>query len=113
MRRLFGNISFKEQCKISVLETFKVKLHPIHDGLFGAAHGWGGAKRTLLPKISHTYPTMMKLGSYTLPKIYPKNIWITWYTPWLLLTSAFSYRKSVNFVISINTDKDSVLVHNF
>ena len=77
MRRLFGNISFKEQCKISVLETFKVKLHPIRDGLFGAAHGWGGAKRTLLPKISHTYPTMMKLGSYTLPKEDPKNIQIT------------------------------------
>ena len=29
-------------------------------GLFRAAHGWGW--RTPLPKISHTYPTMMKLG---------------------------------------------------
>ena len=77
MRRLFGNISFKEQCKISVLETFKVKIHPIRDGLFGAAHRWRGGrggKKAPLPKISHTYPTMMKLGSYTLPKIYPKNI---------------------------------------
>ena len=36
-------------------------------GLFGAAHRWGGgggeAKRLLLPKICHTYPTMMKLGT--------------------------------------------------
>ena len=33
-------------------------------GFFGAAHGWrGGAKRSPLPKICHTYPTMMKLGS--------------------------------------------------
>ena len=29
-------------------------------GLFRAAHGWGGQK-VPLPKICHTYPTMMKL----------------------------------------------------
>ena len=34
-------------------------------GFFGAAHGWGGAKRPLLPKICHTYPTMMKLDIVT------------------------------------------------
>ena len=28
--------------------------------LFGAAHGWGG-KKTPVPKVCHTYPTMMKL----------------------------------------------------
>ena len=32
-------------------------------GFFGAAHGGGGAKSPPLPKICHTYPTMMKLGS--------------------------------------------------
>ena len=32
-------------------------------GVFGAAHGWGEAKRPSLPKICHTYPTMMKLGT--------------------------------------------------
>ena len=31
-------------------------------GLFGAAHGWGKQKGPL-PKIRHTYPTMMKLGT--------------------------------------------------
>ena len=34
-------------------------------GFFGAAHGWGGGgggKKATLPKICHTYPTMMKLG---------------------------------------------------
>ena len=31
-------------------------------GLFGAAHGWG-AKKTHLPKTSHTYLTMMKFGT--------------------------------------------------
>ena len=34
------------------------------------AHGWGGgSKRSPLPKIYHTYPTMMKLGT-VIP--YPK-----------------------------------------
>ena len=33
-------------------------------GIFRAAHGWG-AKILPLPKICHTYPTMMKLGRAT------------------------------------------------
>ena len=42
--------------------------------IFGAAHGWGGGQKGLpLPKISHRYPTMMKLGSYTLRKEDLKN----------------------------------------
>ena len=32
-------------------------------GFFGAAHGWRGGKKAPLPKICHTYPTMMKLGT--------------------------------------------------
>ena len=40
-------------------------------GFFGAAHGWGGGKNASLPKICHTYPTVMKLGT-VLP--YPKKI---------------------------------------
>ena len=52
----------------------------------------GFKKSAPLPKISHTYPTMMKLGSHTLPKENPKTIWITWHTPWLLLTSVFLKR---------------------
>ena len=35
-------------------------------GLFGAAHGWWGAKRPLLPKICHRYPRMVKLGTLIL-----------------------------------------------
>ena len=34
--------------------------------IFGAAHGWrkgGGGGRPPLPKICHTYPTMIKLGT--------------------------------------------------
>ena len=41
-------------------------------GFFGAAHGWGeGQKGPTLPKICHTYPTKMKLGT-VIP--YPKKI---------------------------------------
>ena len=32
-------------------------------GFFGAAQGWGWAKRPPFPKICHTYRTMMKLGT--------------------------------------------------
>ena len=34
-------------------------------GIFAATHGWGGEgeKMPTLPKISDTYPTMMKLGT--------------------------------------------------
>ena len=40
-------------------------------GFFGAAHGWRGPKGAPLPKIGHTYPAMMKLGT-VIP--YPKKI---------------------------------------
>ena len=47
-------------------------------GVFGAAHGWwggrGGAFWPRLPKIRHTYATMMKLDTVTLPKEDPKNV---------------------------------------
>ena len=51
--------------------------------------GGGGQKDPTLPKICHTYPTMMKLDSYTLPIDDAENIRITWQSPWVLLTSAF------------------------
>ena len=36
-------------------------------GIFGTAYGWGGEAKSPppLPKICHTYPTMMKLGTVT------------------------------------------------
>ena len=85
-------------------------------GIFGVAHvvgvGDGGAKRppSLRPM---THPTMMKLGSYTLPKEDPKNTWITWHTPWVLLTPAFFQQILANFVISKKADMDCFLPHNF
>ena len=93
-----------------------ININPIQDGLFwGCSRMWGaGGKKVPLPKICHTYPTIMKLGhSYTLSKEDPKNIWMTWYTSWVLPTSAFFHQKSANFAISRNRDKDCILIHNF
>ena len=51
----------------------KNDLNPFRMGFLGAAHRWG-VKSPPLPKMCHAYLTMMKLGSYTLPKTDPKNI---------------------------------------
>ena len=32
-------------------------------GLFKATHGWREGKKAFLPKISNTYPTVIKLGT--------------------------------------------------
>ena len=40
-------------------------------GFSGAAHGWGEGKKASFPKICHTYPAMMKLGT-VIP--YPRKI---------------------------------------
>ena len=66
-----------------------------------------------LPKISHTYPTMIKLCSYTLPKEDPKKLWMAGYTSWVLLTSGFFNWKSAKFAISRNSDIGCILIHNF
>ena len=65
-------------------------------------------------QISHISYNNESCHSYTLPKEDPKNIWLTLYIPWVLLTSAFFFhRKSATFVISRNTDIDCILMHNF
>ena len=80
-------------------------------GLFGAAQGWWGE---CPPQICHTYPTMQwwNLAQVPLPKEDSKNVWITWHTPCIMLTSLFFLRISANFVISRNKDIDYILIHN-
>ena len=88
-------------------------FNPTRHGPFYSQMGWRAKNTFLLPKFCHTYPTMMKLDSYTLPKEDPKNIWITWHITKFLLASAFFHRRSVNFAISRNTYIDCILKHNF
>ena len=49
------------------LQTSGYLFNPIQHRLFRGfsriGEGGGGAKRASLPKICHTYPTMMKLGT--------------------------------------------------
>ena len=85
-------------------------------GFFGLLTnvGRGGSKKAPplwnLSHISYNDETWL---SYTSPKEVPKNIWITWHTPWVLLTSAFFHPKSANFAISRNIDAGCMLIHNF
>ena len=75
-------------------------------GFFRAAHGLGGGG-------SHISYNVEAWHRYTLPKEDPKNIWITWHIPWVLLRSAFFHQKSANLAISRNTDVDCILISNF
>ena len=75
---------------------------------FGAAHEWGGALWLPLPKICHTYATIIKLGtviSYLrkIQKMYKSRD----------TSLAFFHRKSTNFATSENTHIDWNLIDNF
>ena len=101
-----GNNGNNESIFATILTLFRMDF-------FGAAHWWGGGgEKPPLPKICHTYPTMIKLGT-VIP--YPKKIQKIYEsrdTQGVLLTSEFFYRKSANFAISRNTDIDCILMHN-
>ena len=90
-------------------------FNPIQDGHFRGCSRMGGAKRPpSLKSVTHIISYNDEtLHSYTLPKEDPRNIWITWHTSWVLLTSGFFHRKSANLVISRNADINWILIHNF
>ena len=81
--------------------------------IFGTAHGLGVEQIGPLPKICHTYPTMMKLGTVIpyLKKI--QKIYESRDTPVTSADISIFHWKSANFVISRNTDIDCILVHDF
>ena len=55
------------KCQIRLHKTVKNTLTLFRVSIFGAAQGWAGeAKRSPLPKICHTYPTMMRPGTVVL-----------------------------------------------
>ena len=93
------------------------EFNPIQDVHFRSCSRMeerGGAKTPPLPKICHTYPAMIKLGTVIpylkkLQKIYDSRD--THHL--ILLTSAFFHRKTAKFAISRNTNIDCTLVHNF
>ena len=84
----------------------------IQDGPFWGCSLMRGGKKASLPKTQWSYndETWYK---HVLHKEDLKYVWITWHTPWILLTSEFFQRKSANLAISRNTNIDCILVHNF
>ena len=88
-------------------------INPFQDGLFRGCSRMGGPKRSPLPKICHTYPTMMKPGTI-IP--YQKKIqkYMNHVThPMSSADINIFHRKSANFAISRNTEIDCILIHNF
>ena len=84
-------------------------------GLFWPAHGCGQAKKLPLPKICHTYSTMMKLGTL-IPylKKFKKYINQVMHHPLSSADSSIFFPpKSANFAMSSNTDIEFVLIHYF
>ena len=102
---------FKKHITITVHRF--IDIHPILDGLFRGCSRMGGEKKApFLKSVTHIRHNETS-QSYTLPKEDPKNIWVTWHTPWALLTSVFFHQEWPNFSISRNTDTGFVLMHNF
>ena len=66
------NNPYAKLCVPDVVKNLNVNR--IQDGHFRDCSRMGGPKRSPLPKICHTFSTMMKFGSCTLPKEDPKNI---------------------------------------
>ena len=58
----YRGIQFKHAFRVE-----RVQLNPIQDAIFCG----GGGQKGSLPKICHTYPTMIKLGTII---AYPKKI---------------------------------------
>ena len=58
-------------------------------GFFGVAYRLGSQKDPSPWNLSHISYNDETWYSYTLPKEDQKNIWITWHTSWVLLTSVF------------------------
>ena len=88
-------------------------INPIQDRFFLGCSRIGGGEAPLALNLSRISYKDETWHSYTLPKEDTKNIWITWHTPWVFMTSALFHQKLDNFAISRNTDIDFILIHNF
>ena len=90
----------------------KKTVNPTQDGPF-RRYSWLRGQNFPLPKIGHTYPTLMKLGTIIpylnkIQKIYESRdtpLEFCWH-------QQFFHWKSPDFAITRNTDIDCILVHN-
>ena len=99
------------------LISSQFNFNAIQDGIFCGCSRMAGGRGAKMPppspKLSHLSYNDEIWHSCTLPKGDPKKIWITWYTPSVLLVSATFHRKSANFAISRNIEIDCILIHSF
>ena len=86
----------------------EMNLNHIQEGVFSGLVTYVGTKRFSLPKICHTYPTIMKLDTDIpyLKKI--QKIYKSFDT-----SLHFFTQNQQNFAISRKTDIDCILRHNF
>ena len=70
-KKLMRNIVHKLYLVSDLKKEIMKEVNPIQDGLFQACSRMEGAEKGPLPKICHTYPILMKLGTVT---PYLKNI---------------------------------------
>ena len=104
----------QRKCYVFVNYHVSVSFQLYSRWAFSECSRTGQEHKSPLPKICHTNPTMIKLGTVIpyLKKI--QEIYESCSTShWILLTSAFFHWKPANFVMSRNIDKDCILIHNF
>ena len=65
-------------------------------GLFWAAHGWEGSKKTLLLKICHPYPTTIKFGTVILYLKKNRNVYKSPDAPLEFYINKYRYRLHYN-----------------
>ena len=98
----YGNACFSQN----------LSLNSVQERFFWDNSRMGGQKASPhAHKICHTFSTMMKLST-VVTKEDPKNIWIMWYNPWVLLTG-FLHQKSEKLAISRNTGIGCIFIHIF
>ena len=73
----YSTITSKAKYKVVIGKGLRT-LALFRMDFLGVAHGWWIKKPSLLLKLRHTYPTLTKLGSYTLPKEDPKKNHVTY-----------------------------------
>ena len=64
-------VTLSTKDNVKLLELLQSVFNPIQDELFWYCSPMGEGQKAPLPKICCIYPTMMKLGCYTLPKEHP------------------------------------------
>ena len=110
-RKLFQTFGRSYDLKLFTAFKKNIFLTLFRMGFFGAAHGRGQGPPSL-KSVTHILQ-WWNLSQLYLTKNDPKNIWITWHTPWVPMTPTIFHWKSANFAISRNTCIDCILIQNF